>query len=70
MNFQVASNYSIVEDLALAPCMKSTLDVLKTYPTHRKALLMDIGVVDLTYSQFLMFHTIKTTPRLDYQIAF
>ena len=39
-------NYSIVGDLAQAPSAMSTLEVLQTCPTQRKALLWEIGGVD------------------------
>jgi hypothetical protein len=44
-NAWVAQNYSIVEDLAQAPCAMSALEVIQSCPTQRKALLSAIGAV-------------------------
>ena len=44
-NARAAQNYSIVEDLAQAPCAMSALEVLQSCPTQRKALLSAIGAV-------------------------
>ena len=45
-NTWAAQHYSIVEDLAQAPCAMSTLEVLQSFPTQRKALLTAISGVD------------------------
>jgi len=42
-NARAAQNYSIVEDLAQAPCAMSALEVLQTCPAQRRALLSAIG---------------------------
>ena len=39
-NARATQKYSIVEDLAQAPCAMSALEVLRSCPTQRKALLM------------------------------
>ena len=42
---RVAISYSIVDDLAQTPTAMSALEVLKTWPTQQKALLVTLGVV-------------------------
>jgi hypothetical protein len=36
-NVRATQNYSIVEDLAQTPCAMSTLEVLQSFPSQRKA---------------------------------
>ena len=63
-------NYSIVEDLAQAPSAMSTLEVLQTCPTQRKALLKAIGGIDLTDMNLIIFDLEDHIPRLPPQLAF
>jgi hypothetical protein len=51
----VAQNYRIVEDLAQAPSAMSALEVLQTCPAQRKALLKDIGGIDPTDMNLIIF---------------
>ena len=41
---RVAQNYNIVEYLAQAPCVMSTLEVIQHCPSQRRTLLATIGV--------------------------
>jgi hypothetical protein len=52
---KIAHNYSIVEDLAHAPCAMSALEVLQSYPTQAKSLLTTIGGVDMLESNVITF---------------
>ena len=55
LNARAAQHYSIVEDLAQAPCAMSTLEVLQSYPSQRKALLQAIGAVHYVDASLLSF---------------
>jgi hypothetical protein len=66
----VAQKYSIVEDLAQAPSAMSALEVLQSFPIQRKALLKDIGEIDPTYMNLIIFDLEDHIPRLPPQIAF
>ena len=46
-NAWAAQFYNVVEDLAQAPCAMSTLEVLQSFPTQRKNLLIALGALDL-----------------------
>jgi hypothetical protein len=48
-------NYNIVEDLAQAPSMMSTLEVLQSFPIQHKALLNAIGGIDPTDTNLIIF---------------
>jgi hypothetical protein len=66
----VAQNYSIVEDLAQAPSAMSALEVLQSCPTQRKALLKDIGGIDPTEMNLIIFDLEDHIPRLPPQLMF
>ena len=68
-NARAAQHYSIVEDLAQAPCAMSALEVLQSFPSQRKALLSAIGGIDPADSSLLTFDLENFTPRLPHQIA-
>jgi hypothetical protein len=42
-NARATQNYSLVEDLSQTPCAMSTLEVLQSFPSQRKALLTTLG---------------------------
>ena len=67
---RAAQNYNIVEDLVQAPSAMSTLEVLQTCPTQRKALLSAIGGIDPQDSMLAIFDMEKAKPRLSHQLAF
>ena len=54
-NSHATKHYSIVEDLAQAPCTMFALEVLQSCPTQWKALLSSIGGVDPSESNILTF---------------
>jgi hypothetical protein len=66
----LAQNYSIVEDLAQAPSAMSSLEVLQSCPTQRKALLKDIGGIDPTDTNLIIFDLEDHIPRLPPQLVF
>ena len=43
-NAKAAQNYSIIEDLAQAPCAMSALEVLQSFPMQWNTLLSVLGV--------------------------
>jgi hypothetical protein len=65
-----AQNYNIVEDLAQAPSVMSALEVLQSCPTQRKALLKDIGGIEPTDTNLIIFDLEDHTPRLPPQLVF
>jgi hypothetical protein len=66
---RAAQNYNIVEDLAQAPFAMSALEVLQSFPTQRKALLKDIGGIDPTNTNLIIFDLEDHIPRLPPQLA-
>jgi hypothetical protein len=64
-----SQHYSIVEDLAQAPCAMSALEVLQSFPSQRKALLQAIGVVDSADTSLLSFDLENSEPRLPHSIV-
>jgi hypothetical protein len=58
---RASHNYSIMEDMAQTPCALSTLEVLQSFPSWRKALLSALGVAKTTNSRtiFLTLPTIN-----------
>ena len=69
LNARAAQHYSIIEDLAQAPCAMSALEVLQSYPSQRKALLQAIGAVDSADVSLLSFDPENSEPRLPHTIA-
>jgi hypothetical protein len=65
-----AQNYSIVENLAQAPSAMSALEVLQSCPIQRKALLKDIGGINPTDKNLIIFDLEDHIPRLPPQLAF
>ena len=55
-NARASPNYSIVDDLASAPCVMSALEVLQSCPSQCNALLSDIGACDPIDSQLITFN--------------
>jgi hypothetical protein len=39
LNMRAAQNYSVVEDFSQTPCAMSTLEVLQSFPWHKRSLL-------------------------------
>jgi hypothetical protein len=56
--------YSIVEELVQAPSTMSILAVLQSCPTQWKALLKDIGGIDPTDTNLIIFELEYHIPRL------
>lgn len=65
-----AQNYNIVEDLAQAPRVMSDLEVLQTFTTQRKALLIGIGAFENYSSGLITFNTENHKFRLPYHAEF
>jgi len=62
--------YSIVDDLAQSPTAMSSLEVLQTCPSQRKALLSSLGFVDPSDDRMITFYIDNTTPHLPPSVAF
>ena len=62
-NAQAAQNYSVVKDLGHTPCAISTLEVLQSCPSQRKALLSALGVNGDDSSSVIKFETARHQPR-------
>ena len=69
-NVREDQNYSLVEDLAQAPCAMSALEVLQSCPTQRKALLSSIGAIDLNDTGLITFDLEQLTSRLPSHVSF
>ena len=67
---RAAVSYSIVDDLAQTPTAMSTLEVLKTFLTQRKALLASLGAVEPSESKLITFDTENGEPRMPSTISF
>ena len=65
-NARVTQNYSVVEDLSQTPCAMSTLEVLESYPSQRKALLAALGSVETCNPSTIMLDTTDLKPHLNY----
>ena len=63
-------HYSIVEDLAQAPCAMPALEVLQSFPTQRKALLSTISGVDPSGSSLISFDFENCEPHLPPLVTF
>jgi hypothetical protein len=57
-----AQNYNILEDLAQAPCVMSTLEVLQHCPSQCRILLAAIGTFDPESSNNIMFNLDNFNP--------
>jgi hypothetical protein len=62
-NARAAQNYSVVEDLAQAPCAMFVLEVLQSCPAQRSTLLSALGIQDPSNSNVISFST-QGKPRL------
>ena len=69
LNTQAAQHYSIIEDLAQALCTMSTLEVLQSCPSQRKALLHAIGAVNSADESLLYFDPENSEPHLPQSIV-
>lgn len=69
-NARAAQHYNIVEDLAQAPSAMSTLEVLQSYPSQRKSLLLAIGAIDPADSNLICFDLENHVLCLPHQISF
>ena len=69
LNARAAQHYSIIEDLAQAPCAMSTLEVLQSCPSQRKALLQAIGAVNSADASLLSFDPDHSEPCLPHSIT-
>ena len=65
-----ASNYNIVEDLAISPSEMSALEVLQPCPAQRKLLLSAIIFIDPQDSNLMVFDIENFVPRLPHQMDF
>ena len=69
-NARAAQFYNVVKDLAQAPCVLSTLEVLQSFPTQRKNLLTTLGAIDLDNTNLIHFNVENYKPRLPHKLAF
>jgi hypothetical protein len=69
-NVRAAQNYSVVEDFSQTPCIMSTLEVLQSCPSQRKALFYALGSVETCNLGMVMFDMTDLKPHLPYHVAF
>ena len=60
----------MLEDLSQTPCVMSSLEVLQSYTSHRKALLTTLGSTETCNPGTIMLDTTDLKPHLHYYIAF
>jgi hypothetical protein len=70
LNARAAQNYPVMEDLAQTPCAMSSLEVLQSFPSQRKALLYSLGATDTNKSRIVVFDLTDYKPHLPHHIAF
>ena len=63
-------SYNIVDDFTQTPTAMSALEVLKTFPMQRKALLSALGAVDPSKSKLITFDTKNGEPHMPLTIVF
>ena len=61
---RVVQNYNVVEHLAQSPSTMSALEVLQNFPSQKQALLSDIGGIDSTDSNLVVFNHMGYVPQL------
>jgi hypothetical protein len=69
-NARAAQNYYVVEDLSQIPCAMSTLEVLQSCPSQRKALLATLGSTKTCNLGMIMLDTTDLKPHLPYHVVF
>jgi hypothetical protein len=69
-NARVAQNYSLMEDLSQSPYAMSTMEVLQSCPSQRKALLSSLGATEITNSRMIVFEPTNYKTCLPYHITF
>jgi hypothetical protein len=69
-NARAAHNYSMVEDLSQTPGAISALEVLQSYPSQRKDLLVSLGYTENCNMGTIMLDMNDLKPCLPYHVAF
>jgi hypothetical protein len=69
-NARATQNYSVVEDLSQTPCAMSSLEVLQSFPSQRKALLAALGSTETCNLGTIMLDMTDLKPRLPYHVVF
>ena len=68
---RAAHSYSIVDDLAQSPAAISTVELLRSCPSQKKALLSTLGAVDPADDQMILFDATQSDhPPLPPSVAF
>jgi hypothetical protein len=60
----------VVEDLSQTPCAMSSLEVLQSFSSHRKALLAALGSTETCNLGTIMLDTSNLKPHPPYHVAF
>jgi hypothetical protein len=69
-NASATQNYSMMEDLSQTPCVMSSLEVLQSFPSQRKALLTALGSTETCNLGTIMLDTTNLKPHFPYHVAF
>jgi hypothetical protein len=69
-NVRVAQNYFVVKNLSQTPCAMSSLEVLQSFPSQRKALLASLGSTETCNLGTIMLDTTDLKSHLPYHVAF
>jgi hypothetical protein len=67
---RAAQNNYVVEDLSQNPCAMSTLEVLQSFPSQKKALLAALGSAKTCNPGTIMLNTTNLKPHLPYHVTF
>jgi hypothetical protein len=70
LNARATHNYSVVEYLAQTPCAMSSLEVLQSFPSQRKALLSTLGSTETCNLGAIVLDPTDLKPRLPYHVVF
>jgi hypothetical protein len=69
-NARVTQNYSMVEDLSQTPCVMSSLEVLQSFPSQRKDMLVSLESIETCNLGMIILDMNDLKPHLLYHVAF
>jgi hypothetical protein len=70
LDVRATHNYYVMEDLSQTPCAMSTLEVLQSCPSQKKALLTASGSTETCNLGTIMLDTTDLKPHMPYHVAF
>ena len=67
---KVTHHYSVLDDLAQSLAAMSTLEVIQTCPSQKKALLTILGAIDPLESHMMTFYIVQSAPQFPSSMTF